>query len=170
MISAPESGPPFELRRPRINAQLPTLLDHAAVSLRHPPRRAIAPIAAASVSGLPSGTRRSRASPRSSPRRSWLPRPSPAPTCSRSTGSVAAAYLAQSPQFYKQTMVGVFERVYEVGPCSAPSPTTPPATSPSTCRSTPRWASSPTTATSWPYSRTFSAGMLHRSRAAACSR
>jgi len=26
------------------------------------------------------------------------------------------AYLAQSPQFYKQTMVGVLERVYEVGP------------------------------------------------------
>src|SRR5258705_5288043 len=25
-------------------------------------------------------------------------------------------YLAQSPQFYKQLMVGVFERVYEVGP------------------------------------------------------
>ncbi|MCA9959854.1 MAG: aspartate--tRNA(Asn) ligase, partial [Anaerolineales bacterium] len=27
-----------------------------------------------------------------------------------------SAYLAQSPQFYKQIMVGVFERVYEVGP------------------------------------------------------
>jgi nondiscriminating aspartyl-tRNA synthetase len=26
------------------------------------------------------------------------------------------AYLGQSPQFYKQTMVGVYERVYEVGP------------------------------------------------------
>lgn len=26
------------------------------------------------------------------------------------------AFLAQSPQFYKQTMVGVFERVFEVGP------------------------------------------------------
>jgi nondiscriminating aspartyl-tRNA synthetase len=26
------------------------------------------------------------------------------------------AYLAQSPQFYKQTMVGALERVYEVGP------------------------------------------------------
>ena len=26
------------------------------------------------------------------------------------------AFLAQSPQFYKQTMVGVFERVYEVAP------------------------------------------------------
>src|SRR4029078_11201357 len=26
------------------------------------------------------------------------------------------AFLAQSPQFYKQTLAGVFERVYEVGP------------------------------------------------------
>lgn len=26
------------------------------------------------------------------------------------------AYLAQSPQFYKQAMVGVFQRVYEIGP------------------------------------------------------
>src|SRR5258705_3697918 len=26
------------------------------------------------------------------------------------------AYLAQSPQFYKQIMVGVYERIYEVGP------------------------------------------------------
>src|SRR5205823_10177335 len=27
-----------------------------------------------------------------------------------------AAFLAQSPQLYKQTLVGVFERVFEVGP------------------------------------------------------
>lgn len=26
------------------------------------------------------------------------------------------AFLAQSPQFYKQMMVGVFERVFEIGP------------------------------------------------------
>ena len=26
------------------------------------------------------------------------------------------AYLAQSPQFYKQMMVGVYERVFEIGP------------------------------------------------------
>ena len=26
------------------------------------------------------------------------------------------AFLAQSPQFYKQTMVGVYERVFEIGP------------------------------------------------------
>ena len=45
-------------------------------------------------------------------------------TCSRSTGS-AARYLAQSPQFYKQIMVGVFERVYEIGPVFHASRTTP---------------------------------------------
>src|SRR5207248_2486055 len=32
------------------------------------------------------------------------------------------AYLAQSPQFYKQMMVGVFERVYEVGPAFRAEP------------------------------------------------
>ncbi len=112
----PVSAPPFELRRPELNAQLPTLLDHAAVSLRHPARRAVAAIAAASVAGLPLDARCAAASPRCSPRRSSPRRPRAAPTCSRSTGSAGGPILAQSPQFYKQIMVGVFERVYEVGP------------------------------------------------------
>jgi nondiscriminating aspartyl-tRNA synthetase len=33
-----------------------------------------------------------------------------------------AAYLAQSPQFYKQAMVGVFERVYETAPAFRAEP------------------------------------------------
>src|SRR5215471_6863264 len=37
------------------------------------------------------------------------------------------AYLAQSPQFYKQMMVGVFERVFEVAPAFRAEPhDTPP--------------------------------------------
>ena len=32
------------------------------------------------------------------------------------------AYLAQSPQFYKQALVGVFERVFEVGPAFRAEP------------------------------------------------
>ena len=52
VLAEPAVAPPFELRRPTINAQLPTLLDHAAVSLRHPARRAMAQIAASSVSGF----------------------------------------------------------------------------------------------------------------------
>ncbi|HVE95852.1 MAG TPA: amino acid--tRNA ligase-related protein [Pseudonocardiaceae bacterium] len=43
-------------------------------------------------------------------------------------------YLAQSPQFYKQMLVGVYERVYETGPVSGPSRTTRCVTSPSMSR------------------------------------
>ena len=115
VIAEAVSAPPFELRRPELNAQLPTLLDHAAVSLRHPARRAVASIAAASVSGF----------------RSTLDglgftevfTPKVVAAATESGANVfpidwfgRRAYLAQSPQFYKQIMVGVFERVYEVGP------------------------------------------------------
>ena len=115
VVSEPEVAPPFELRRPEINAQLPTLLDHAAVSLRHPARRGIASIAAASADGF----------------RSTLDAldftevftPKVVASATESGANVfpidwfgRTAYLAQSPQFYKQMMVGVFERVYEVGP------------------------------------------------------
>src|SRR5690349_7682648 len=44
VVAEPVEPPPFELRRPQLGAQLPTLLDHAAVSLRHPRRRAVASI------------------------------------------------------------------------------------------------------------------------------
>ena len=135
---------------PQLNAQLPTLLDHAAVSLRHPPRRAVAAIAAASVAGF----------------RSTLDglgftevfTPKVVAAATESGANVfpidwfgRRAYLAQSPQFYKQIMVGVFERVYEVG-AGVPGRAARhrPAPRRSTCRSTPRSASSPTTATSWP--------------------
>src|SRR6266508_3400364 len=58
VLTEPAAAPPFELRRPELNAQLSTLLDHAAVSLRHPARRALAQIAAASVSGFRSALER----------------------------------------------------------------------------------------------------------------
>src|SRR3954447_14471058 len=40
VVAEPQGAPPLELRRPKLNARLPPLLDHAAVSLRHPARRA----------------------------------------------------------------------------------------------------------------------------------
>ena len=115
VISAPSAEPPFELRRPELNAQLPTLLDNAAVALRHPKRRAIAQLAAQATRGF----------------RDTLDAlgftevftPKVVASATESGANVfpidwfgRRAYLAQSPQFYKQTMVGVFERVYEVGP------------------------------------------------------
>jgi nondiscriminating aspartyl-tRNA synthetase len=43
---------PFEMRRAELDAALPVLLDHAAVSLRHPRQRARLAIAAASLAGF----------------------------------------------------------------------------------------------------------------------
>jgi nondiscriminating aspartyl-tRNA synthetase len=115
VVAAPMSRPPFELRRPALNAQLSTLLDHAAVSLRHPARRAVAQVASVSTSGFRQGLDRLGFVEIFTPK-----------VVAAATESGAnvfpidwfgrRAYLAQSPQFYKQTMVGVFERVYEVGP------------------------------------------------------
>jgi nondiscriminating aspartyl-tRNA synthetase len=107
--------PPFDLYRPTLTATLPTLLDHAALSLRHPSRQAAFRTGAAAVAGF----------------RSTLDglgfvevyTPKIVASATESGANVFAidyfgrpAYLAQSPQFYKQSLVGVFERVYEVGP------------------------------------------------------
>jgi nondiscriminating aspartyl-tRNA synthetase len=107
--------PPFELRRPELNAQLPTLLDHAAAALRHPRRRAVTKIAAGSVAGFRAAL--------DALDFTEIHTPKLVATATETGANVFAvdyfgrrAYLAQSPQFYKQTMVGVLERVYEVGP------------------------------------------------------
>jgi nondiscriminating aspartyl-tRNA synthetase len=106
---------PFELWRPSLAAGLPTLLDHAAVAWRHPRHRARWQLAAAAVRGF---------------RRHLdaigfieVQTPKIVGSATESGADVFAldyfgrpAYLAQSPQFYKQTLVGAFERVYEVGP------------------------------------------------------
>ncbi len=107
--------PPVELWRPTLDAALPTLLDHAAVSWRHPARRAAWQIAAASLHGFRSAL--------DGLGFTEIQTPKLVPSATESGANVfgvdyfgGRAYLAQSPQFYKQTMVGVFERVYETGP------------------------------------------------------
>ncbi|MEV0967590.1 aspartate--tRNA(Asn) ligase [Microtetraspora glauca] len=114
-LSGPAAPPPFDLYRPAVPATLPTILDHAPVALRHPLLRAPHAISAASVAGF----------------RTTLDglgfteihTPKVVASATESGANVFAidwfgtrAYLAQSPQFFKQAMVGVFERVYETGP------------------------------------------------------
>ena len=114
-LTEPAATPPVELWRPALSASLPTLLDHAPVAWRHPAQRARWELAAASLRGF----------------RSTLDglgftevqTPKFVASATESGANVfqvdyfgRPAYLAQSPQFYKQQMVGVFERVYEVGP------------------------------------------------------
>src|SRR5205807_224468 len=115
VVSEATEPPPFELHRPEIAAQLPTFLDHAAVGLRHPRHRASFRLAAASVAGF----RQTLANEHFVE----IFTPKLVATATEGGANVFAvdyfgrsAYLAQSPQFYKQTMVGVFERVFEIGP------------------------------------------------------
>jgi len=114
-LSGSTEPPPFDLYRPTLTASLPMLLDHASVALRHPLRQAAFRMSAAAVRGF----------------RSTLDgagfvevhTPKIVASATESGANVFAidyfgrpAFLAQSPQFYKQMLVGVFERVYEVGP------------------------------------------------------
>ena len=106
---------PLELHRPTLTASLPTQLDHAALALRHPTRAAALRIAAAATGGFRSALEAQRFVE--------IHTPKIVASATESGAGVFAldyfgrpAYLAQSPQFYKQLMVGVFERVYEVGP------------------------------------------------------
>jgi nondiscriminating aspartyl-tRNA synthetase len=115
VLSTSVEAPPFELRRPELQAQLPSLLDHAAVALRHPRTRAAFEIAAASLAGFRSTL--------DAMGFTEIQTPKIVGTATESGANVFAldyfgrpAYLAQSPQLYKQMMVGVFERVYETGP------------------------------------------------------
>lgn len=115
VLGEPVAAPPFEMRRPELNASLPSLLDHAAVSLRHPRIRAALAISAASVAGFRSTLDRMGFTE--------VQTPKIVGAATESGANVFAldyfgrsAFLAQSPQLYKQVMVGVFERVYETGP------------------------------------------------------
>jgi nondiscriminating aspartyl-tRNA synthetase len=106
---------PFELSKKEVNASLPIFLDHAVVGHRHPRRRAILKLASGTMEAF-RGFLRERGF-------TEIQSPKLVASATESGANVFAvkyfdqtAYLAQSPQFYKQIMVGVFERVFEVGP------------------------------------------------------
>jgi nondiscriminating aspartyl-tRNA synthetase len=114
-LSGPAAPPPFDLYRPAITATLPVILDNAPTTLRHPRLRAGFEIAAASVYGFRAALEEMDFTD--------IHTPKIVESATESGANVFGidyfgrpAYLAQSPQFYKQAMVGVFERVFEVGP------------------------------------------------------
>lgn len=106
---------PVTLGKRSLSAQLPTMLDLAPLTLRHPKRRAVFRLSAAAMAGFR----------RTLEELEFVEVQSPKLVESATEGGANVfeveyfgrkAFLAQSPQFYKQTMVGVFERVFEVGP------------------------------------------------------
>ena len=115
VLAEPADAPPVELHRPEPRESLPVRLDAAPVALRHPAVRERFRLAARAVAAFRTTL----------DARGFTEIHTPKIVATATEGGANLfridyfgrdAFLAQSPQFYKQTMVGVFERVYEVGP------------------------------------------------------
>lgn len=107
--------PPVSLGKKELHLSLSTCLDFAALALRHPSRREVFRMSAGIMAAFRStlGTM------------GFTEIVTPKVVGGASEGGANVfrldyfgrpAFLAQSPQLYKQIMVGVFERVFEVGP------------------------------------------------------
>src|SRR5579859_5819985 len=106
---------PVSLNKRKIAANLTTLLDHAVITHRNPQRRAMLRLGAGVMAAF-----RAVLVARDF---TEIQTPKIVASATESGANVfkldyfgRSAFLAQSPQFYKQIMVGVFERVFEVGP------------------------------------------------------
>ena len=115
ILSLVQEPPPLALHKRELRASLPVLLDHAVVANRHPTRRALLRLGAGAMAGFRATLEQAGFTE--------IQTPKLVASATEGGANVFAvdyfgrtAYLAQSPQFYKQVMVGVFERVFEVGP------------------------------------------------------
>ena len=115
ILSPVRDALPFPLNKPEVKASLPVFLDHAVIGLRHPTKRALFRLSA----GVMAGFRQTL----NGLGFTEIQTPKLVASATESGANVFAvdyfgqrAFLAQSPQFYKQIMVGVFERVFEVAP------------------------------------------------------
>lgn len=106
---------PFDFASREINLQLNTLLDLRTLSLRHPKVQAIFKLYDSILEAYEKVMRE----------QGFTEIKTPKILEAASEGGAnffkidyfeKEAYLAQSPQLYKQIMVGVFERVFEIGP------------------------------------------------------
>ncbi len=115
VLAEPAAAPPVELHRPEPRESLPVRLDAAPVALRHPVVRERFRLAARAVAAFRSTLDAGGFTE--------IQTPKIVATATEGGANLFRvdyfgrdAFLAQSPQFFKQTLVGVFERVYEVGP------------------------------------------------------
>lgn len=115
VITPVREAPPITLSKRELKASIGAQLDSAVVTNRHPKRSATFRMAASAMAGF----RESLTA------RGFTEIQTPKLVAAATEGGANVfevkyfdrlAYLAQSPQFYKQVMVGVFERVFEVGP------------------------------------------------------
>jgi len=102
---------PFDTGVDKLKVSLPTLLDYRPLSLRHSRSRAIFKVQETIISGFRESLKKQGFTE--------IQVPTIVPTATEGGSQVfkikyfdRQAFLAQSPQLYKQIMVGVFERVF----------------------------------------------------------
>jgi len=104
---------PFDMGMQTLDLELPTLLDYRSLTLRHPKVRAIFKVQEAIIDEFRQSMKR----------QDFTEFQSPVIIPQGAEGGAEMfevkyfdhkAFLAQSPQFYKQILVGVFERVFAV--------------------------------------------------------
>ncbi|MDE5892982.1 MAG: hypothetical protein K2H45_08685, partial [Acetatifactor sp.] len=115
VLSAPAQPMPIVINQKKVDTSIENLLDYRMLTLRNEKQRAIFKI----QEGICEGFRRFLQE------QNFTEIHSPKLVQAGAEGGAnifsldyfgRQAYLAQSPQFYKQMMVGVYERVYEIGP------------------------------------------------------
>lgn len=105
---------PIDISKDDVHAELDTMLDYRSVVLRHPKMQAVFKVQAGILQAFAESMRRQGFTE--------FRNPILLGSASESGASVfevkyfeGKAYLAQSPQFYKQIMTGIFERVFTIG-------------------------------------------------------
>lgn len=115
IISEVEGELPFEINQLDLSLSLQTLLENRNLTLRNEKIKAIFKVFAQVLDSYQSALKKA----------DFQEIKSPKILCSASEGGAnffkikyfkQEAFLAQSPQFYKQMGVGIFERVFEIGP------------------------------------------------------
>lgn len=115
VLSAPEEEMPVVINGKGIDASLETLLDYRPLTLRNEKQRAIFKIQEGLCRGFRAFLEKEEFTEVHTPKIVYQGAEGGA-NIFRLDYFGKDAYLAQSPQFYKQMMVGVYERVFEIGP------------------------------------------------------
>jgi nondiscriminating aspartyl-tRNA synthetase len=114
-LSEPAAEPPVVINNKEIKASIDTLLDYRPITLRNVRERAIFKVQEGICAGIRSFLGKNGFTEIHTPKIVFSGAEGGA-NIFRLDYFGREAYLAQSPQFYKQMMVGVFERVYEIAP------------------------------------------------------
>lgn len=115
ILSEPEEAPPVVINQKRVNTSIENLLDYRPITLRNEKERAVFQIQARICQAFREFLDGQHFTEIHTPKLVAAGAEGGANIFSLSYFG-EQAYLAQSPQFYKQMMVGVFDRVFETAP------------------------------------------------------